>query len=69
MKGKLLEPNLYNNVPSICIKPGCGGSIFIPHDDGWQCFNCMKIVYKINEKAKSTEQIKRYTHNKQRAII
>ncbi|HEY56602.1 MAG TPA: hypothetical protein G4N90_04105 [Dehalococcoidia bacterium] len=32
--------------PPVCTKPGCGGRLFIPHEDGWQCFNCMKIIYR-----------------------
>ena len=32
--------------PVVCPKPYCGGTFFIPHEDGWQCFNCMKIIYR-----------------------
>jgi len=32
--------------PSICPKPNCGGSYFVPHEEGWQCWNCMKIIYR-----------------------
>ena len=52
MTGKLLEPQLYNEAPSKCTKPGCEGTLFIPHEDGWQCFNCMKIIYKVSEGSK-----------------
>jgi len=31
--------------PTVCPKPDCGGLVFIAHEDGWQCFNCMKIIY------------------------
>jgi len=51
MRRKLLEPEvkLYTQAPTVCTKPGCGGTMFIPHEDGWQCFNCMKVIYKSNE--------------------
>ena len=42
----LLEAELATAPPPVCTKPGCGGSVFIPHEDGWQCFNCMKIIYR-----------------------
>ena len=32
--------------PAICPRPGCGGRFFIAHEDGWQCWNCMKIIYR-----------------------
>jgi len=35
----------YSKPPSICPKPYCGGTSFTPHEDGWQCINCMKIIY------------------------
>jgi hypothetical protein len=41
-----LEPEPAATPPSVCTKPGCGGTVFIPHEDGWQCFNCMKIIYR-----------------------
>jgi hypothetical protein len=53
MTEKLLEPKLYSQAPSVCTKPGCGGTLFIPHEDGWQCFSCMKIIYKAYERAGS----------------
>lgn len=40
------EPTLHTRPPAICPKPGCEGKLFIPHEDGWQCFNCMKILYQ-----------------------
>ena len=48
MRRKLLEPEvqLYTQAPAVCTKPGCGGTVFILHEDGWQCFNCMKVIYK-----------------------
>jgi hypothetical protein len=51
MRRKLLAPEvqLYTQAPAVCTKPGCGGTVFIPHEDGWQCFNCMKVIYKSNE--------------------
>jgi ribosomal protein S27AE len=45
MRKKLLKPELVKEAPSVCTKPGCGGTVFIPHQDGWQCLNCMKIIY------------------------
>jgi len=51
MGEKLLKPKLYSQAPSVCTKPGCGGTFFIPHEDGWQCFHCMKIIYKAYERA------------------
>ena len=31
--------------PSVC--PKCHESKYIvTHEDGWQCWNCMKIIYK-----------------------
>ena len=32
-------------LPEVCPKPGCGGTKFIRHEDGWQCLNCFKIIY------------------------
>ena len=32
--------------PSVCPKPQCGGTYFIPHEDGLQCWDCMKIIYR-----------------------
>ena len=42
----LLETELSTLPPPVCTKPGCGGRFFIPHEDGWQCWNCMKIIYR-----------------------
>jgi len=44
-----LEPKMYLHTPPICPKPGCGCTIVIPHEDGWQCLNCMKIIYKAKD--------------------
>ena len=63
MTGKLLEPRLYKEAPSLCTKPGCGGTIFLPHEDGWQCFNCMKIIYKASLKPSKNSTMKRYTRD------
>ena len=63
MKEKLLEPQLYNQAPAVCTKPGCGGTIFLPHEDGWQCFNCMKIVYKANDRPVKKIMVKRYSRD------
>jgi ribosomal protein S27AE len=63
MSGKLLEPKLYDEAPSVCTKAGCGGTVLIPHEDGWQCFNCMKIMYRASEKL-TNNVIKRYARDK-----
>jgi len=63
MQERLLEPKLYKHAPPVCIKPGCQGTVFIPHEDGWQCLNCMKIIYKTNDKATKKIFIKRYARN------
>jgi len=31
--------------PEECTKPNCGGRVFIRHEDGWQCLNCMKVIF------------------------
>ncbi len=60
MSEKLLEPKLYSQAPSVCTKPGCQGKIIVPHEDGWQCFSCMKIIYKAYEGAESKIFAKRH---------
>ena len=60
MRPKLLEPKLHKEAPSVCIKPGCGGTVFIPHEEGWQCFNCMKVIYKDNETLSEGCGVERY---------
>ncbi len=68
MTEKLLEPKLYSQAPSVCTKPGCGGTFFIPHEDGWQCFHCMKIIYKANDRVAKEIFDKRYARdNRQRS--
>ncbi|MBN1863037.1 MAG: hypothetical protein JW790_05275 [Dehalococcoidales bacterium] len=37
---KLLKP------PLKCPKCHYGGRYIVPHEDGWQCWNCMKIIYR-----------------------
>ena len=62
MTQKLLERKLCSKEPDMCTKPGCRGTLFLPHEDGWQCFNCMNIIYKANEPKKI--YVKRYgRHN------
>lgn len=39
---KMLEKFLE---PVVCPKPGCGCTKFLRHEDGWQCWNCFKIIY------------------------
>jgi hypothetical protein len=63
MSGKLLEPKLYDEAPPVCTKAGCGCTVLIPHEDGWQCFNCMKIMYKASAKL-ANSVIKRYARDK-----
>ena len=46
MGEKFLRPKLYSEAPSVCPKPGCESTVLIPHEDGWQCFRCMKIIYR-----------------------
>ncbi len=47
MKMRIMEEvKVETKCPEVCTKPGCGGRVFLPHEDGWQCFNCMKIIYK-----------------------
>ena len=58
------EPKLYREEPGICAKPGCGGQLFFKHEDGWQCLNCMKIMYKSNCRTSSKVFVKRYGHYK-----
>jgi hypothetical protein len=36
----------HSKPPFICPKPYCNSTSFIPHEDGWQCLNCMKIIYR-----------------------
>ncbi|MFO8143498.1 MAG: hypothetical protein R6T78_02345 [Dehalococcoidales bacterium] len=31
--------------PEVCTKPNCRSGVFIRHEDGWQCLNCMKVIY------------------------
>jgi ribosomal protein S27AE len=57
---KFLEPKLYEKPPLVCPKANCGGTFFIPHEDGWQCFNCMKIIYKNNTAATDPSLLRRY---------
>jgi ribosomal protein S27AE len=59
-----LEPKLYERPPSVCPKTDCGGTYFIPHEDGWQCFNCMKIIYKGNKSVTDPSLLIRYKHEK-----
>ena len=59
MSGQMLEPKLFNQAPSVCTKPGCGCKLFIPHEDGWQCFNCMKVMYKASNSEPNSSFIKR----------
>jgi ribosomal protein S27AE len=46
LKILLSEPRYVSDPPRVCPKPSCGGTFFISHEDGWQCWNCMKIIYR-----------------------
>jgi len=63
MTEKLLEPELYTQAPAACIKPGCGGTVIVPHEDGWQCFSCMKIIYKAYDNVESKIFANRYARD------
>jgi len=43
---EILEVRHREKPPRVCPKPGCKGTVFIQHPDGWQCFNCMKVIYQ-----------------------
>jgi len=43
---KTPQVTTYSEPPAVCPKPNCGCTNFIPHEDGWQCLNCMKIIYR-----------------------
>jgi len=30
----------------VCPKCNYSGKFIVEHEDGWQCWNCMKIIYK-----------------------
>jgi len=45
MRTKALVFERVSGPPEVCPKANCGGTLFIPHEDGWQCWNCMKIIY------------------------
>ena len=32
-------------LPEVCPKPGCNGTKFTKHEDGYHCLNCFKITY------------------------
>jgi hypothetical protein len=59
-----LEPDLKTECPAVCPKPGCGGTVFLPHEDGWQCFNCMKIIYKASVLPADAVKIAKYSRDK-----
>jgi hypothetical protein len=59
-------PELYKTPPSVCTKASCGSTVFIPHEDGWQCFNGMKIIYKANQGVTGPSLLMRYKREKNR---
>ena len=64
MTERMLEPRLYEKPPEVCPKEDCDGSFFLPHEDGWQCFNCMKIIYKATNASVNKPVVKKYQHEK-----
>ena len=42
----LLEKEFKIKPPEVCPKPYCHSTTFIKHEDGWQCINCMKVIYR-----------------------
>jgi len=40
---KIIDYRRITMPPQFC--PKCGLDYFIPHEDGWQCWHCMKIIY------------------------
>ena len=44
--------------PGVCPKPNCGGVVFFKHVDGWQCFNCNKIIYREEPVIGETENLR-----------
>lgn len=61
---KMIEPELYEKPPEVCPKEECNGTFFIPHEDGWQCFNCMKIIYKASNPRADKPPVRKYKHEK-----
>ena len=62
MVERMKEPVLYEDQPSNCPKENCNGRVFLPHEDGWQCFNCMKIIYKDKSNNRNIPVVTRYKH-------
>jgi ribosomal protein S27AE len=51
MRARTREPEVLltrslSHPPQVCPKPYCGGTSFLRHEEGWQCLNCMKIIYR-----------------------
>jgi hypothetical protein len=46
MQPALLDTEVRTRPPEICPKPFCHGTTFIIHEEGWQCLNCMKVIYR-----------------------
>ena len=51
MRARTSEPEvlltrLLSRPPQVCPKPYCEGTSFLRHEEGWQCMNCMKIIYR-----------------------
>jgi hypothetical protein len=65
MVERFLEPKLYGKPPLVCPKANCESTVFIPHEDGWQCFNCMKIIYKANQSVTNPPLLRRRRRKKE----
>ena len=46
IESQTLRIRYISKPPQVCPKPNCECTIFIRHVDGWQCLNCMKIIYR-----------------------
>jgi len=46
LRKKVPQRTHISKPPSVCPKPHCGSNYFISHEDGWQCWNCMQIIYR-----------------------
>ena len=46
MDPAVIETRHRNESPDKCPKPYCQSTRFVRHEDGWQCLNCMKVIYK-----------------------
>jgi len=67
-KGRsIIEPAVIDTIhankpPQVCPKPYCYGATFIRHEDGWQCLNCMKVIYRHKPVVDSNKREPRGSH-------